>query len=29
MKKTESMNEKDLKEVSARYDGMYFNPVSS
>ena len=29
MKKTERMSEEDLKKVSARYDGMYFNPVSS
>lgn len=28
MKTTESMSEEDLKEVSARYDGMYFNPRS-
>ncbi|KAI0215599.1 Histone deacetylase 6 [Lamellibrachia satsuma] len=28
MKKTERMSEEDLKKVSARYDGMYFNPRS-
>ena len=28
MKSTESMSEEDLKKLSARYEGMYFNNVS-